>query len=77
MAIVADLAGTAPLSSQSGQVGVDRKLATPNRNLGNSPYGVTAPLYPGETVLDTSTGQMWCSSAGLGVTNWVPVTKVV
>ena len=50
MATVRNKAQYAPL---------DKKYAMPNRKLAASPFNTTVPLYTGEIVLDTTTGNMW------------------
>lgn len=80
MAIVADLAGVGTYN-QDGR-GLDRKLASPNRQNAGSPLGSLTPLYPGELVLDTTNTQMWVGSMAPGATtwntsSWTPVVRVV
>lgn len=72
MAIVADLSG----NYAGFQTAPDKPLSRVNRRISGSPYGGTVPQYTGELALDVTTGQIW-EAAGLTVSDWVPVTKVV
>jgi hypothetical protein len=67
MAIVPDLStGAAP----------DRALASPNRRIAGSPLGSTVPLYSGEIIQNTSTGDLWFATATTS-TSWTLLTLAV
>ena len=73
MAIVTDLSGNWPVSMPTG---IDQRLASPNRDNGASPLGSLIPLYAGEIVRDTTTGNLWFANAGLTTTSWVPYVVI-
>ncbi len=69
MAIVPDLSGNFPASLPSG---VDRKRSDYNRIIAGSPVTLaTVPMFSGEIVLNSATGDLWFAK-DVTAAGWTP-----
>ncbi len=54
---------------------LDKKISSPNRKIAGNPLSSVTPLYAGEIVLDSSTGNMWYA-LDLTNTGWTPASTI-
>lgn len=72
MAIIPNKDG-AGIGAGGGQTTTDKPFTSPNRKNAGSPLGALTPMYSGEIVLDTTTGDLWYATDTTN-SGWAPAT---